>query len=77
MADVEDASDYFLNINIPNAWSEKNHLEQYLSDPVEPNVREPLKWWWGKRDVWPGLAQMALDYLSVPCKCFTDTTYHG
>ncbi|KAF7371905.1 putative AC9 transposase [Mycena venus] len=40
------ASDWFglLDIDLPSGPSERNHLEQYLSEPLEPGVTEPLKW---------------------------------
>ena len=37
----------------------------YLRLPVEI-VADPLKWWCDNRHVYPGLARMALDYLSTP-----------
>jgi hypothetical protein len=62
------ASDWFslLDIDLPFTSSERNHLDQYLSEPIEPGVTEPLKWWWEQRHIWPELARMALDYHSVP-----------
>jgi hypothetical protein len=69
MADL-DASNWLLDIDIPSSHAERSHLEQYLSDPIEPNVANPLKWWWDKRTVWPELSAMALDYLSIPCESY-------
>ncbi|KAF7358238.1 Dimer-Tnp-hAT domain-containing protein [Mycena venus] len=62
------ASDWFglLDIGLPSTPSERNHPEQYLSEPLEPGVTEPLKWWWERRHIWPELSQTALDYHSVP-----------
>ena len=48
MAEVEDASNWLLDITIPGTQTERSHLDQYLNDPVEPNVTDPLKWWWEK-----------------------------
>lgn len=50
--------------------SVENHLEAYLLADLE-NVEEPLQWWWSRRHVWPRLAQMALDFHSVPGKLFS------
>jgi hypothetical protein len=30
---------------------------------------DPMKWWWNHRREYPVLSQVALDYLSVLCKC--------
>ena len=37
----------------------------YLRNEVE-NVKDPLKWWYDNRHVYPTLHRMALDYLSIP-----------
>jgi hAT family C-terminal dimerisation region len=46
---------------------EPHELDEYLSQPIE-KVRDPMKWWWDHRHVYPKLSSMALDYLSVPGK---------
>ena len=56
-----------------------NELDDYLSTPIESlkykdlNSKEqtmtPMEWWVCNRDKYPKLLQMALDYLSIPCKC--------
>jgi hypothetical protein len=56
-----------LDLDLPSGASENNHLEQYLREPLEPGVTEPLKWWWERHHIWPELSRMALDYHSVPC----------
>ncbi|KAJ7337718.1 ribonuclease H-like domain-containing protein [Mycena albidolilacea] len=61
-------SDWFglLNLDLPSGALENNHLEQYLREPLEPGVTEPLKWWWARHHIWSELSRMALDYHSVP-----------
>ena len=43
-------------------------LNEYLCGPVKA-VAEPLQWWYHNRFVYPNLHCMALDFLSIPCKC--------
>lgn len=43
------------------AWE----LEQYLSSGVE-NAPDIIAWWWQKRETYPNLYRMALDYCSAP-----------
>jgi hypothetical protein len=44
-----------------------SELEQYLVSPLEKVVDDDaLKWWTTKKDVYPNLHRMALDYLSIP-----------
>ena len=52
------------------AVSTRNELEEYLALAVE-EVDDPLRWWWDNRHVYPILHRVALDYLSIPGKCFT------
>lgn len=42
-----------------------NEIDRYLREAVE-NVKEPLRWWFQNRQVYPKLSRMALDYLSTP-----------
>ena len=42
-------------------------IDQYLQLPVE-YVKDPLKWWYNNRALYPNLSRMALDYLSIPGK---------
>ena len=44
-----------------------SELDQYLRYPVE-QVKDPLKWWFHNRALYPSLHRMALDYLSIPGK---------
>jgi hypothetical protein len=62
------ASDWFslLDIDLPFTSSERNHLDQYLGELLEPGITEPLKWWLEQRHIWLELGRMALDYHSVP-----------
>jgi hypothetical protein len=46
--------------------SAAQELTGYLSAPVDPAVRDPLKWWWDHRYEYPHLSRMARDYLSIP-----------
>jgi len=42
-----------------------SELDRYLSSDVE-HVTEPLQWWYERRETYPHLSKMALDYLSIP-----------
>jgi hypothetical protein len=61
---VDDFS-VFADISVVKTSSSRNELDDYLAAPCE-NTKTPLQWWWEKRRVYPTLAQMALDYLSIP-----------
>jgi hypothetical protein len=61
------AVDWLFDIDVPLTRTGKTELEQYLAEPIVAGVKDPLKWWYGKRDVWPKLSRMALDYHSIPC----------
>lgn len=43
-------------------------LEQYLHGPVTSlkKARDPIAWWRARQATFPHLAQMALDYLTIP-----------
>lgn len=41
-------------------------LEEYLASPPIPTVLDPIKYWVGMQAAGHPLAQMALDYLSIP-----------
>ena len=64
----QDDDDDFGNISVGKMAHERNELEEYLALPVE-KVKDPLKWWYDNRNVYPRLSRMALDYLSAPGKC--------
>jgi hypothetical protein len=38
-----------------------------ITDPEM--VKDILLWWWDKRNIFPTLYRMALDYLSIPGTC--------
>jgi hypothetical protein len=42
-----------------------DELSDYLAAPLE-KVGDPIGWWWDHRMVYPRLARMAFDYLSIP-----------
>ena len=44
-----------------------SEIDEYLRHPVQ-NVKDPLKWWYANRTLYPNLSRMALDYLSIPGK---------
>jgi hypothetical protein len=54
-----------------------DELTRYLNEDIENiNIGDGIKWWQGKRQSYPRLSQMALDYLSIPGKCsFHNLTY--
>ena len=54
----------------PAATELRNDLDRYLSADVE-NVRDPISWCNKRRSMYPRLLRMALDYLSIPGKCFS------
>ena len=41
-------------------------LQAYLAAPVDPSVRDALKWWYDHRFEYPHLSRMARDYHSIP-----------
>lgn len=72
-ADFDDATNWLEDIPIPDAITDADELQEYLSQPVERIKVNPLRWWWDKRHTWPALSRMALDYLCIPgtlCKYF-------
>jgi hypothetical protein len=46
-----------------------SEIQEYLNFPVK-NVKDPLKWWVDNKYVYLNLYHMALDYLSIPGKCY-------
>jgi hypothetical protein len=54
----------FGNLSVTSA-ARISEIDDYLRLPVEI-VTDPLKWWCDNQHVYPGLSQMALDYLSAP-----------
>jgi hAT family C-terminal dimerisation region len=58
----------FANISVTKkVGSRVSEIEKYLRKPVE-HVKDPLKWWETNRCVYPKLARMATDFLSIPGK---------
>lgn len=49
-----------------------NEIEEFFRQPRE-DMRscDPIKWWIGRRAMWPNLARMALDILSIPGTCLS------
>ncbi|KAF7790257.1 hypothetical protein EIP86_001209 [Pleurotus ostreatoroseus] len=43
----------------------KSELDIYLEADTE-EVDNALEWWWKRRDIYPNLSCMALDYLTIP-----------
>ena len=56
-------------LTIPGHSESINQITMYLSTGPEP-IKDPLAWWYEKRTAYPTLSQMALDYLSIPGKCW-------
>ena len=60
-----DFGDYS-NISVgTNVVALPSELDDDLHLPVE-NVKDPLKWWFNNRRLYPNLSRMAQDYLSIP-----------
>jgi hypothetical protein len=58
------------NIFDEEDWSDDDNanndeLQQYLREPIE-KVDDPIAWWLAKASIWPSLARMALDFLTIP-----------
>ena len=49
------------------SFSNQDELSRYLTEDVVPmKPSDTLSWWASKKNVYPRLSQMALDYLSIP-----------
>lgn len=57
--------DNMLFLSAPKKAAVVNELARYLASPTEA-TEDPLLWWIEKRIVYPRLARMALNYLSIP-----------
>jgi hypothetical protein len=44
-----------------------DEIARYLSAATEATL-DPLLWWTERKDIYPRLSRMALDYLSIPGK---------
>lgn len=64
----------FDEIDTWDTGSTTDPIEQYLSTPTWPNVKDPLKWYSaqlsGGSEASVAAARMALDFLSAPGKIF-------
>nr|GAT55264.1 predicted protein [Mycena chlorophos] len=63
------SSDYGFNevMNWIEDVPDMDELNQYLPEPIDRRATlKPLEYWWGKREMWPRLSRMTLDYLCVP-----------
>lgn len=56
-------------LSVPKKAAVVDELTRYLASPTEATL-DPLLWWIEKRAVYPHLARMALDYLSIPGKFY-------
>ena len=55
----------------PEDLAKKDEIKAYFELPQRP-VADPLAWWIARKDEYPRLAKMALDYLTIPstaCEC--------
>lgn len=48
--------------------AELSELDLYLQADTE-EVDDPIMWWHKRRDVYPALSRMALNYLTIPGMC--------
>ena len=51
-----------------------DEITLYLREDIV-DVQNPIKWWCGKRDSYPQLSRMALDYLTIPGNYFIAFAY--
>jgi len=56
-------------LSVPKKATAVDELTRYLASPTEATT-DPLLWWIEKRAVYPCLARMALNYLSIPGKFY-------
>ncbi|KAJ7303328.1 hypothetical protein JRQ81_012270 [Phrynocephalus forsythii] len=38
----------------------------YMSEPLQPPMADPLRYWASKAEIWPPLSSVAMDLLSIP-----------
>ena len=48
----------------------EDEIDVFLALPLEL-VSDPIAWWWERRDRFPNLSRMAIDYLSIPRMLFS------
>ena len=53
----------------PKAADLGSELNRYLTTDVE-HVTDAITWWYERRNTYPHLSSMALDYLSIPGAVF-------
>ena len=52
-----------------------NELQHYLDTPIEKPAN-PIQWWKDRRDMYPNLSRMAIDFLCIPGTYFS-LLYHS
>jgi hAT family C-terminal dimerisation region len=62
--------DHLPALSAPKTAELRDELERYLSTDPE-HVIDVLKWWSERKNMFPCLSQMALDYLSIPGEALT------
>ena len=55
---------------------QQDEVQQYLEAKTEV-VDDPIKWWQARRDIYPCLSRMALDYLIIPGEASISVLLHG
>jgi hypothetical protein len=54
-----------------------DEITHYLKEDIENiKISKGLQWWAGKRQTYPRLSRMALNYLSIPGKCLCIMSMH-
>ena len=59
----------------PNADSLDDELKHYLDAPPIQNVLNPVLWWKDRREIYPNLSRMAIDFLTTPGTFFFFVTH--
>jgi hAT family C-terminal dimerisation region len=62
-------------LSVPKKAAVVDELARYLASPTEA-TEDPLLWWTEKRMVYPRLARMALNYLSIPGQFYLDLFFY-
>ena len=62
-------------LSVPKKAAMVDELGRYLASPTEATV-DPLLWWIEKQAVYPRLARMALNYLSIPGQFYSALLLH-
>ena len=53
----------------PNADSLDDEMKHYLDTPTQ-TVLNPVQWWKDRRELYPNLSRMAIDFLTTPGTSF-------